>query len=146
MQGTISASLHAGICIVREAPSQMDLLVRAFPDSPRLLVARGALVAAPQALLLWRGHRESPTSAAATRCHGSTLPPTTALPLGASHAPGWGWILMAAAAVLGCPWPSRHKGMFSSIIPHPCMLNTCTQNPAVLILPERDSGTRAVTA
>lgn len=140
MHGTISASLHAGICTVREAPSQMDLLVRALPGSPHLLMARGALVAAPQALFLWGGHRESPTSAAATPCHASTLPPT-----GASCAPGWGCIRVAAAGAPGWPWPPRRRGMFSSIIHHPCTPNTCTRSPAVLILPERDSGTRAVT-
>lgn len=47
MHRTISASLHAGICTVREAPSQMDLLVRALPGSP-LPTARGALLAAPK--------------------------------------------------------------------------------------------------
>lgn len=140
MHGTISASLHAGICIVREAPSQMDLLVRAFPGSPCWLMARGGL---------WQLHPKPcscggdtgrappvllPHDAMAARClppqHCPQEHPCTRLGLD----PG---------GCSSCPQPPRHRGMFSSIIHHPCMLNTCTQSPAVLILPERDSGTKA---
>lgn len=154
MHRTISASLHAGICTVREAPSQMDLLVRALPGSP-LPTARGALLAAPKPccgagdmrappVLLahppcydgtsimphWHIHH---ATLAHPPCHIGTLPTTTALPTEPSHAPVAGAVSCIVALAQG---DVLHHH------PHPCLLKPCTQSPAVLMLPRRDPGTR----
>lgn len=98
MHGTISASLHAGICIVREAPSQMDLLVRAFPGSPCWLMARGGSGSCTPNPALVEGTQGEPHQCCCHMMPWQHAASHHSTALRSIPAPGWGWILVAAAA------------------------------------------------